>query len=48
VLKFRSVSSIVNAAAKTGKEKARRNAVISTDHTNNGILDHNIPFIFML
>ena len=37
VFKFRSVSSIVIAPAKTGKDKSSRMAVINTDQTNNGI-----------
>ena len=48
VLKFRSVKSIVKAAARTGKEKASRKAVISTDQRKRGIIDHVIPLIFML
>lgn len=38
VLKFRSVNSIVIAPANTGKERSSRIAVISTDHTNNGVV----------
>jgi len=37
VLKFRSVSSIVMAPARTGRDNNRRIAVISTDQTNSGI-----------
>jgi len=37
VLRFRSVSSIVIPAAKTGKDRRRSTAVISTDHTNRGV-----------
>ena len=48
VLKFRSVSSIVKAAARTGKEKAKRKEVIKTDHTNKGTLDQDIPTVFIL
>ncbi len=39
---------MVKAAAKTGREKASKNEVISTDHTNKGIFDHPIIFIFIL
>jgi hypothetical protein len=35
-LKFLSVSSIVIAAAKTGRDINNKKAVIKTDHTNNG------------
>jgi len=38
VLKFRSVSSIVIAPASTGRDRSSRMAVISTDHTNSGVL----------
>jgi len=38
VLKFLSVSSIVIAPAKTGSDNNSKNAVINTDHTNNGSL----------
>ena len=37
VFRLRSVSSIVMPAAKTGRERRRRTAVISTAHTNSGI-----------
>lgn len=37
MLRFRSVSSIVIPAAKTGRESRRRTAVIKTDHTNKGV-----------
>jgi len=37
VLKFRSVSNIVMAPARTGNDRSRRTAVISTDQTNSGI-----------
>jgi len=43
VLKLRSVSSLVIAPAKTGRERRRRNAVIRTAHTNRGSLCLNIP-----
>lgn len=38
VLKFRSVKSMVMAPARTGSDKRSKIAVISTDHTNKGIL----------
>jgi hypothetical protein len=38
VLKFRSVSSIVIAPARTGSDSSRRNAVIRTAHTYSGSL----------
>lgn len=37
VLRFRSVRSIVMPAARTGRERRRRTAVISTAHTNKGV-----------
>jgi len=37
VLKFRSVRSIVMAPARTGRDRRRRIAVNSTDHTKRGI-----------
>lgn len=37
VLRFRSVSSIVMPAAKTGRESRRRTAVIRTDQTKRGV-----------
>lgn len=43
MLKFRSVSSIVIAPAKTGSESSKRNAVINTAHTNNGVRCAVIP-----
>lgn len=39
-LMFRSVRSIVIAPARTGKDKSRRIAVISTDHTKRGVRSH--------
>jgi hypothetical protein len=42
-LKLRSVSSLVIAPAKTGRDSRSRNAVISTAHTNRGILCLNRP-----
>lgn len=43
VFKFRSVSSIVIAPARTGSESSKRTAVINTDHTNRGIRSYLIP-----
>lgn len=37
VLKFRSVSNIVIAPARTGRESKSKTAVINTDHANRGI-----------
>lgn len=37
VFKFRSVSSIVIPAAKTGRDNRSSTAVINTDHTNKGV-----------
>lgn len=37
VFRFRSVSSMVIPAAKTGSESRSRTAVIRTDHTNKGV-----------
>lgn len=37
VLRLRSVSSMVIPAARTGKERRRRTAVIRTAHTNRGV-----------
>lgn len=37
VLRFRSVNSIVMPAAKTGRERSSRIAVIRTDQTNKGV-----------
>lgn len=45
---LRSVSSIVIAPARTGKDKRRRRAVIATDQTNNGIRSGVIPVVRML
>jgi hypothetical protein len=42
VLKFRSVSSIVMAPASTGSASSNRMAVISTDHTNSGVLSRDV------
>lgn len=37
VFKLRSVSNIVIAPAKTGRDRSNSTAVINTDHTNRGI-----------
>jgi hypothetical protein len=42
VLRLRSVSSIVIAPAKTGRERRRRIAVIRTAQGNKGIRSKNI------
>jgi len=41
---------MVNAAAKTGSEKAKRKEVIKTDQINKGVLDQDIHkgFMFMM
>jgi hypothetical protein len=43
VFKFRSVSNIVIAPAKTGRDKRSRIAVIKTAHPNKGIQSPVIP-----
>ena len=43
VLKFLSVSSIVIAPAKTGKDNKSKKAVMKTAQTNNGVLWAVIP-----
>lgn len=48
VLMFRSVSSIVIAAARTGRANSSIMAVIRTDQTNKGILNIGMDFGFML
>ncbi len=48
VPKLRSVSSIVIAPASTGSDRSSRNAVISTAHTNSGILCSVMPGARML
>lgn len=48
VLRFRSVRSIVIAAASTGSARSSIIAVIRTDQTNNGMLNIGIDFGFML
>ena len=37
VFKLRSVRSIVIPAARTGRDRSRRTAVIKTDQTNRGV-----------
>lgn len=37
MFRLRSVRSIVIPAARTGRERSSRTAVISTDHTNRGV-----------
>ena len=44
VLMFRSVSNIVIAPARTGRERSRRIAVIFTAQTNKGIRSSSRPF----
>lgn len=48
MFKFRSVSSIVIAAANTGRASRSIIAVIITDHTNRGILNMGIEAGFIL
>lgn len=48
MFRFRSVSSIVIAAAKTGRARRSMIAVISTDQTNKGILNIGIDVGFIL
>jgi len=48
VPKLRSHSSMVRAPASTGMASSSRNAVISTDHTNSGILCMVMPGARML
>lgn len=48
VFRFRSVSSIVIPAARTGRDNRRSTAVISTDQTNNGVWYWDIAGGFML
>jgi hypothetical protein len=42
-LRFRSVSSMVMAPARTGRERSRRTTVITTAHTNRGIRSSRRP-----
>lgn len=48
VFKFRSVSSIVIPAARTGKERSKRTAVMRTAHTNRGVWYCEMAGGFML
>lgn len=48
VFRFRSVSNIVIPAARTGRDRRRRTAVIRTAHTNNGVWYWVIAGGFML
>jgi len=48
VLKLRSISNIVIAPARTGKERRSKNAVIRMLHTNRGIVCRDIPGARML
>jgi len=48
VFRLRSVSSIVIAPARTGRESSKSRAVIPIDHTNNGIRSGFMLFGFML
>jgi len=48
VFRLRSVSSIVIAPARTGRDRRRSSAVIPIDHTNSGIRSGFMLFGFML
>ena len=48
VLKFRSVSSMVIAPARTGRDRRSSRAVSRTDHTNKGISSRDMPSPRML
>lgn len=48
VFRFRSVKSMVIAAANTGRAKSSIIAVMSTDHTNSGMLNIGMDFGFIL
>lgn len=37
VFRLRSVNSMVMPAARTGRDRSSKTAVINTDHTNKGI-----------
>lgn len=43
MLRFRSVSNIVIAPARTGSLNSKSTAVITTDHTNNGTRSSRRP-----
>ena len=47
VFRFRSVRSIVMPAARTGRERSRRTAVIKTAHTKRGVWYWEIAGGFM-
>lgn len=47
-MRFRSVRSIVIPAARTGRERRRRTAVIRTAQTNSGVWYCEIAGGFML
>jgi hypothetical protein len=47
VPKFLSVSNIVIAPAKTGRDKSNKKAVTKTDHTKSGILCMVIPGVLI-
>lgn len=47
VFRFRSVSSIVIAPARTGSESRRRITVRNTAHVNSGIRSSRSPFVRM-
>lgn len=48
VLRLRSVSSMVMPAARTGRDRSRRIAVIKIDQTNKGVWYWDIAGGFML
>lgn len=48
VFKFRSVKSMVIPAARTGRDRSRRTAVIRTAHTKSGVWYWEIAGGFML
>lgn len=48
VFRFRSVSSIVIPAARTGNESSKSTAVINTAHTNKGVWYCEMAGGFML
>lgn len=48
MFRLRSVSSIVIAPARTGRESSKSRAVIPIDHTNSGIRSGFMLFGFML
>jgi len=48
VFRFRSVSSIVIAPARTGRDNRSKITVIFTDHTNKGTRSNDIPLVRIL